>query len=99
MVNETLIYMVSFYDFLYVIHVWSTRDYKAASYEKPKKLSSACLIYEKPFCSNLLDWRVSKWTFALGWSDFFVSDNISVAAHLRSLRSDDPLSKGHPRSI
>ena len=24
---------------------------------------------------------------------------VHVAAHLRSLRSDDPLSKGHPRSI
>ena len=26
-------------------------------------------------------------------------DILTVAAHLRSLRSDDPLNKGHPRSI
>ena len=32
-------------------------------------------------------------------SKFVYSDKARVAARLRSLRSDDPSSKGHPRSI
>ena len=41
--------------------------------------------------------RKLKIRLSLGMS--FSKERGSVAAHLRSLRSDDPLSKGHPRSV